>query len=115
MTPIVKKQLAERLPLLKGMPAKLCREDGLFFAHSDWFKPHCNVYLLNHRLVSCKRRRAQISGLIDNESLLHDAASPKILDDNNFLCALSEESRECSQESGRSKQKNRGNNNQKRS
>jgi len=89
VSPIVKKQLAERLPLLKGMPAKLCREDGLFFAHSDWFKPHCNVYLLNHRLISCKRRRAQISGLIDNHSLLLDAGSPKILDDKSFLCVLS--------------------------
>ena len=88
ISPIVKKQLAERLPLLRGMPAKLCREDGLFFAHSDWFKPRCNLYLLSHRLISCKRRRAQISGLIDNEPLLFDAGSPKILKDNNFLCIL---------------------------
>jgi len=89
--PIVKTQLAERLPLLRGMPAKLCREDGLFFAHSDWFKPHCNVYLLNHRLISCRRRRAQISGLIDNESLLFEAGSPRFLEDKNILYALPSE------------------------
>jgi hypothetical protein len=88
-TPIVKAQLAERLPLLRGMPAKLCREDGLFFAHSDWFKPHCNIYLLNHRLISCRRRRAQISGLIDNDSLLFEAGSPRFLEDKNILCVLS--------------------------
>uniref|UniRef100_UPI003593B579 hypothetical protein n=1 Tax=Microcoleus sp. TaxID=44472 RepID=UPI003593B579 len=91
MTPIIKKQLAERLPLLKGMPAKLCREDGLFFAHSDWFKPHCNVYSLNHRLIACKRRRAKISGEIDNESLLFDAGSPEFLDNNDCLYVLPSE------------------------
>lgn len=91
VSPIVKKQLAERLPLLRGMPAKLCREDGLFFAHSDWFKPHCNVYFLNHRLISCKRRRAQISGLIDNESLLFEAGSPRFLEDKNILYVLPSE------------------------
>ncbi|MEG4287024.1 bifunctional DNA primase/polymerase [Microcoleus sp. A006_D1] len=125
VSPIVKKQLAERLPLLKGMPAKLCREDGLFFAHSDWFRPHCNVYLLNHRLISCKRRRIQISGKIDNESLLFDAGSPKILDNNNFLYVLpSEELEEClgigqlldrNLKSKTQSQNNRDNNNQKRS
>jgi Bifunctional DNA primase/polymerase, N-terminal len=84
---IVKKQLAERLPLLRGMPAKLCHEDGLFFAHSDWFKPHCNIYLLSHRLISCKRRRLQI----DNQSLLKTSSSRADLKDKNLLCVLSEE------------------------
>lgn len=69
MPPIIKKQLAERLPLLRGMPPKLCREDGLFFANSDWFKPRCNIYSLAYRMVSCRRRRSQIRGQIDKPSL----------------------------------------------
>ncbi len=68
LPPIVKKQLVEKLPLLKKMSPKLCMEDGLFSMHGDWWKPHCNVYLLDHRLVSARRRRAQIQGQIDNIS-----------------------------------------------
>jgi len=121
VSPIVKKQLAERLPLLRGMPAKLCREDGLFFAHSDWFKPHCNVYLLSHRLISCKWRRAQISGLIDNDSLLFEAGSPTFLEDKNILYVLPSEELEENLElilkrnQKRKLEYNRDNNNQKRS
>jgi hypothetical protein len=29
--------------------------------NGDWWTPHCNVYLLNHRLVSARRRRAQLT------------------------------------------------------
>ncbi len=68
LPPIVKKQLVEKLPLLKKMPSKLCIEDGLFSMHGDWWKPHCNVYLLDHRLVSARRRRARIRVAIDKVS-----------------------------------------------
>lgn len=69
LPPIVKKQLVEKLPLLKKMPSVLCMEDGLFSMHGDWWKPHCNIYLLDHRLVSARRRRARIQGLIDKVPL----------------------------------------------
>jgi hypothetical protein len=68
LPPIVKKQLVEKLPLLKKMPSGLCLEDGLFSMHGDWWKPHCNVYLLDHRLVSARRRRVQIRVAIDKVS-----------------------------------------------
>jgi hypothetical protein len=58
--PIIKKQLLEKLPQLKGMPADLCTEDGLIFLHENWWKPHPNIYLLEHRLVSARRRRSRI-------------------------------------------------------
>ena len=58
--PIIKKQLLEKLPQLKGMPADLGAEDGLLFLHEHWWKPHTNIYLLEHRLVSCRRRRSRI-------------------------------------------------------
>src|SRR4028119_2232160 len=58
LLPIIKKQLVERHPNLKNMPPKICLEDGLFRMNGDWWTPHCNVYLLNHRLVSARRRRA---------------------------------------------------------
>ncbi|MEG4501299.1 bifunctional DNA primase/polymerase [Microcoleus sp. F10-C6] len=58
--PIIKKQLLEKLPQLTGMPATLCAEDGLLFLHDNWWKPHPNIYLLEHRLVSARRRRSRI-------------------------------------------------------
>jgi hypothetical protein len=61
LPPIIKKQLVERLPRLKNMPPKICLEEGLFRMNGDWWTPHCNVYLLNHRLVSARRRRAQLT------------------------------------------------------
>src|SRR4028119_688480 len=61
LPPIIKKQLVERLPHLQNMPPKICLEDGLFRMNGDWWTPHCNVYLLNHRLVSARRRRAQLT------------------------------------------------------
>jgi hypothetical protein len=42
--------------------------------HGDWWEPHCNVYLLNHRLVSARRRRSHL-----------EAASDK-RDDKQNLC-----------------------------
>lgn len=68
LPPIVKKQLVEKLPQLKKMPSGLCMEDGLVSMHGDWWKPHCNIYLLDHRLVLARRRRARIQGQIDNIS-----------------------------------------------
>jgi hypothetical protein len=60
LPPIIKKQLVEKRPHLKQMPPKLCLSEGLFSMHGDWWEPHCNVYLLNHRLVSARRRRSHI-------------------------------------------------------
>ncbi len=35
----------------------------------EWWKPHCNVYLLDHRLVSARRRRVRIQAAIDKQNL----------------------------------------------
>ena len=35
----------------------------------EWWKPHCNVYLLDHRLVSARRRRVRIQAAIDKRKL----------------------------------------------
>ena len=35
----------------------------------EWWKPHCNVYLINHRLVSARRRRGRIQAAIDKGTL----------------------------------------------
>lgn len=86
LPPIVKKQLVEKLPHLKDMPSGLCVEDGLFSMHGDWWKPHCNVYLLDHRLVSARRRRAQIQGQIDKGCLLFEKSSRGVLEDKFPLC-----------------------------
>jgi hypothetical protein len=61
LPPIIKKQLVERLPRLQNMPPKICLEEGLFLMGGEWWKPHCNVYCLSHRLVSARRRRAAFS------------------------------------------------------
>jgi hypothetical protein len=60
LPPIIKKQLVERLTHLKNMPPKICLEEGLFLMGGEWWKPHCNVYCLSHRLVSARRRRAAL-------------------------------------------------------
>jgi len=36
----------------------------------EWWKPHCNVYLLDHRLASARRRRGRIQAAIDKRKLL---------------------------------------------
>ena len=81
LPPVIKKQLVEKLPQLKQMPPKLCMEEGLFSMHGDWWKPHCNVYLLDHRLVSAKRRRARIQGQIDKGDLLVKNSERGVLED----------------------------------
>ena len=69
LPPIIKKQLVEHLPHLKNMPPKICLEEGLFSIGGEWWKPHCNVYLLDHRLVSARRRRGRIQAEIDKRNL----------------------------------------------
>jgi hypothetical protein len=69
LPPIIKKQLVEHLPRLKNMPPKICLEEGLFLMGGEWWKPHCNVYLLDHRLVSARRRRGRIQATIDKQKL----------------------------------------------
>ncbi|MEG4529863.1 bifunctional DNA primase/polymerase [Microcoleus sp. D2_18a_D3] len=84
LSPLVKTQVMEHLPLLKNMPAKLCTEEGLVSMFGEWWKPHCNIYLINHRLVSARRRRGRIQAVIDKGSLLSENTEAKILD-NKFL------------------------------
>lgn len=74
LPPIIKKQLVEHLPHLQNMPPKICLEEGLFSMGGDWWKPHCNVYCLSHRLVSARRRRAAlnpqlISGIYESKKI----------------------------------------------
>ncbi len=91
LPPIVKKQLVERLPLLQNMPSNLCIEDGLFLMRGEWWKPHCNVYLINHRLVSARRRRGRIQATIDKQALCvkndlpGDSDNKCLLSDSCFL------------------------------
>ncbi|MEG4058920.1 MULTISPECIES: bifunctional DNA primase/polymerase [unclassified Microcoleus] len=87
LPPISKKQLLERLPLLQNMPANFCREDGLILLGGDWYKPHPNIYLLNHRLVSARRRRAAIH----KQKLLVLKISPGDLENNFSLSKAFEE------------------------
>ncbi|MDB9514796.1 bifunctional DNA primase/polymerase [Kamptonema animale CS-326] len=65
LEPIIKGQLAQQLPRLNGATSpemmKLMAEDGLFFYLGSWWKPRCNIYGLNHRLLSVKRRRAALT------------------------------------------------------
>jgi hypothetical protein len=68
LPPIIKKQLVERLPHLKNMPPKICLEEGLFLMGGEWWKPHCNVYALNHRLVSARRRRSRIQAATEKRN-----------------------------------------------
>jgi hypothetical protein len=76
---IIKKQLVERLPELQDLPPKICLEEGLFLMGGDWWKPHCNVYALNHRLVSARRRRSRIQAATEKR------------DDKQNLCLKSSE------------------------
>ena len=88
LPPIIKKQLVERLPELQDLPPKICLEEGLFLMGGDWWKPHCNVYLLDHRLVSARRRRGRIQAAIDKRALLVGTRQPGRIErgfDNKFL------------------------------
>jgi hypothetical protein len=68
-TPIVKKQLLQQLPGLQNMPPKLCAKEGLFWIKDNWWRPHCNVYLLDHRLVSARRQRSRMKATTDKAYL----------------------------------------------
>lgn len=68
LPPIIKKQLVERVSHIKNMPPKICLEDGLFLMGGEWWKPHCNVYCLSHRLVSCRRRRSRLNRQLISET-----------------------------------------------
>ena len=54
----------------------------------EWWKPHCNVYLLEHRLVSARRRRAYIQSAIDKESLCSKTTETPISIDEFSLSIL---------------------------
>jgi hypothetical protein len=54
----------------------------------EWWKPHCNVYLLEHRLVSARRRRAYIQSAIDKESLCSKTTETPISVDKFSLSIL---------------------------
>ncbi len=85
LPPIVKKQLVEKLPHLKDIASpKLCTQAGLILMHGEWWKPHCNVYAIDHRLVSARRRRVHIQAAIDKQDLCVKSSSPEFLD-NKFL------------------------------
>jgi hypothetical protein len=92
LSPIIKKQLVEKRPHLKQMPPKLCLEEGLFSMHGDWWEPHCNVYLLNHRLVSARRRRSHIEAAIgkrnDKQDLCLKSSATQISIDEFSLSIL---------------------------
>jgi hypothetical protein len=91
LVPLIKKQLLQQLPQLQDMPPKLCTEDGLFWIKDNWWKPHCNVYLLDHRLVSARRRRVRIKPPTDKQSLLNFQGRRERLKDKSLLLMLSKE------------------------
>jgi len=47
----------------------------------EWWKPHCNVYLLDHRLVSARRRRGLIQAAIDKRDLWFEKTETQISED----------------------------------
>jgi len=105
---IIKKQLVEHLPSLKNMPPKICLEEGLFLMGGEWWKPHCNVYLLDHRLVSARRRRVRIQAAIDKRNLCSkkiEAAVEKKKDNkfslSNPRVSEIEEKQKCSSSGGK--------------
>ncbi|XZO03460.1 MAG: bifunctional DNA primase/polymerase [Microcoleus sp.] len=69
LVPLVGKQLLEKIPQVKGLPPGLCQEEGLLFLKGDWWKPHCKVYLLDHRLVAAKVRRKRVKQFLDKRHL----------------------------------------------
>lgn len=74
LAPIIKKQLAERLPGVGLFASKFCSREGFINLGVDWFRPRCNVYLLTHHLVSARCRRQMISRKNTGEVLTHKPA-----------------------------------------
>jgi hypothetical protein len=91
LPPIIKKQLVERAPHLTQFPAEICLEEGLFFMNGDWWKPHCNVYLLNHRLVPARRRRIHLEATSDKQNLCLKSSPAQISIDKFPLSILETE------------------------
>jgi hypothetical protein len=60
--------------------------------HGDWWEPHCNVYLLNHRLVSARRRRSHIEAATgkrnDKQNLCLKSSATQISIDEFSLSIL---------------------------
>ena len=54
----------------------------------EWWKPHCNVYAINHRLVSGRRRRGRIQATIDKQALWIENELPGRIN-NKFLLSVS--------------------------
>jgi hypothetical protein len=92
LPPIIKKQVMEKRPNLKNMPQKLCQEEGLVSMFGEWWEPHCNVYLLGHRLVSARRRRSHIEAATekrnDKQDLCLKTTATQILIDEFSLSIL---------------------------
>ena len=95
LPPVSKKQLLEHLPHLQKMPAKFCHEEGLILLGGDWYQPHTNIYLLNHRLISARRRRAvihkqnllvskSVGGGVENKFCLSKEQNINPSENNNF-------------------------------
>ena len=97
LVPVIKKQLLEALPLLHNLPSGICLDDGLINIGGDWFKPRCNIYGLNHRLVSARWRRFSISqnctgGAVGHKTnLLIQTDLPGDLENKAFLYELERE------------------------
>jgi hypothetical protein len=91
LPPIIKKQLAEHLPGVQIFSPKFCAREGLLNLGENWYRPRCNVYLLNHQLVAARRRRRVITErntggfLIDKAGLWNQKNFPGGLIDNFSL------------------------------
>jgi hypothetical protein len=105
LPPIIKKQLMELMPLPQNVPPKICIEDGLFSMLGEWWKPHCNVYCLSHRLVSARQRRTRIEAQIDKERLLLEKSRGGRFG-NKFPLSVSEFSRKSKSQSAEKKRQN---------
>ena len=101
LPPIVKKQLVEKLPQLQKLSPKLCLEDGLFSMHGEWWKPHCNVYVINHRLISARRRRGQIQAAIDKGGLCLETTETQVLENKISLSDFTFSKKEVEPERGK--------------
>ncbi|MEG4290598.1 bifunctional DNA primase/polymerase [Microcoleus sp. C2C3] len=88
LPPIVKKQVMEKRPNLKNIPEKLCQEEGLVSMFGEWWEPHCNVYLIDHRLVSARRRRSHIEATTDKRDLCLKTTATHISVDKFSLSIL---------------------------
>ena len=68
LPPIIKRQLLERIDLPSGF-SKLLVQAGLFSIKGTYWQPHPNIYFLDRRLVSARRRRSRIKVTTDKACL----------------------------------------------